>query len=188
MNRRPRFFHGALAAGALAVLASVTVVTLTPILGAGSVIRCVAPLLALAYLLYLFRATRARTGRVVTLTAWAGLAFLAWWIAPPLPLYLLLHVGAIWLIRSLYAYSSLIPAMMDFALSAIGVLTFSWAFMRTGSVFMATWCFFLVQALWAWIPRNFRQGRSLHTTTANTSRFERARREADAALRQLFSQ
>lgn len=188
MNRRPSFIHGVLAAAMLALLASVLIAGLTPFISLASVIRLAAPLLALAYLLYLFRTTRAGTGRVVTLAAWGAMAALAWWFAPSLPFYLLLHVGAIWLIRSLYAYSGLIPAVMDFALTAFGLVTFAWAFARTGSVFLATWSFFLVQALWAFIPRKIQGRKSSPAQSTDNTHFERARRQADAALRQLFSQ
>lgn len=188
MNRRPRFMYGALLALALAVAAAISVVVLSPFLGLGSVIRLLTPLLSLVYLVYLFRTTRARTGRVVTLTAWSTLAVIAWWSVPSLSLYLLLHAGAIWLIRSFYAYSSLVPAVADLALSAIAAATFGWAFMRTGSVFLATWCFFLVQALWTFLPRRLPAKGKNKAQTRDNARFESARRQADAALRQLFSQ
>jgi hypothetical protein len=188
MNHRLRFHHGVIVAALLAILAAVAVTLLTPFLGLGSVIRLTAPLLALAYLLFLFRSVRARTGRVVTLSAWGVMAVLAWWFAPSLPFYLLLHVGAIWLIRSIYVYSGLLQAALDFALSTVAVLTFAWAFMRTGSVFLATWCFFLLQSLWPLIPRVFQQRKAASDDRADEGQFERARRQADAALRQLFSQ
>lgn len=188
MNRRPRIIHGVIAAAMLAFLATVLVVALSPFLGLGGVIRLAAPLLGLAYLLYLFRSTGASTGRVVTLSAWCLLSLAAWWFVPSLAFYLLLHAGALWLVRSLYAYSGFIPALIDLALSAFAVATFAWAFMRTGSVFLATWCFFLVQALWAFIPENIRKADRRPESTAHQDGFERARRQADAALRQLFSQ
>jgi hypothetical protein len=188
MNRRPGFFHGVMAAAALALLGSALILVLSPFLGLATVIRLATPFLALAYLLYLLRAARARTGRVVTLSAWGIMSLAAWWFAPSLPFYLLLHAGAIWLIRSLYVYSGLFPALIDLALTAGSVLAFSWAFMRTGSVFLATWCFFLAQALWAYIPLKVQGRNSTTPQIPDNSRFDRARRHADAALRQLFSQ
>jgi len=188
MNRRPRFRHGVVAAALLALLATFLIAVLTPFLGLESVIRLAVPLLALTYLLFLFRSTRARTGRVVTLSAWSLMALVAWWGDPSLPFYLLLHVGAIWLIRSFYVYSGVLQAALDFALSTLAVLTFTWAFMRTGSVFLATWCFFLVQALWPLVPGAFQRSKSKVEQLRDNQSFERAQRQADAALRQLFSQ
>ena len=91
-----------------------------------------------------------------------------------------------WLIRSLYSYSSLIPALMDLGLCVLSTLAFGWVFMRTGGVFLATWSFFLVQALWVAIPARM-GGREALRATAGNERFDRARRQADEALRQLFS-
>lgn len=188
MNSRPRFSHGVIAAAILACAAAAMVAVLTPFVGLAGVIRLAAPALGLAYLFYLMRATRARTGRVVTLTAWGLFSVLAWWFAPSLPFYLLLHAGAIWLVRSLYAYSSLVPAIIDLVLSTTAVLVFAWAFVRTGSVFLATWSFFLVHALWTYVPRRLQRGAAGASAAADSAGFDRARRQADAALRQLYSQ
>jgi hypothetical protein len=186
--KKPTFIHGVVAAIVLAFIASAMVAAVTPFLGLGSVIRLAAPALALAYVLYLFRSSRQRTGRVVTLTLWAALTAITWWTGPPLAAYLLIHAGAVWLIRALYSYSGLIPALIDLGLCAISVLVFSWAFMRTGSVFVATWSYFLVQALWVAIPAKIEGGRAARMQPVTNEPFERARRQADAALRQLFSE
>lgn len=185
--RAPTFLQGAVAAAFLAFLASATIATLTPVIGLGAVLRLAAPLLAAAYLLYLLRASRQRTGRLATLSLWAALALVTWWIAPPLPLYLLIHAGAVWLIRSIYSYAGLIPALMDLGLCALSVLAFSWVFMRTGGVFLATWSFFLVQALWVAIPARIGGREPAPAAGDGNERFDRARRQADSALRQLYS-
>ena len=100
--KRPTFFNGVVVAAVLGFFASAIVATLTPFVGLGAVIRLVIPLLGLAYLLYLLNRTAERVGRVTTLTLWTAMAAVTWWIAPPLPLYLMVHVGSIWLVRSLY--------------------------------------------------------------------------------------
>lgn len=184
---RPTFLHGAAAAAGLAVAASVMVALLTPFLGLGAVLRLAVPALAGAYLLWFFRTNRQRTGRVVTLSLWTALAVAAWWLAPPLPVYLLAHAGAVWLVRSLYAYSGVIPALMDLGLSALSALALAWVLLRTGSVFLAAWTFFLVQALWVAIPARIEGRTATRAPGADNERFERASRQADAALRQLFS-
>lgn len=187
--KRPSFLHGVIVAAVLGFFASAAVATLTPFVGLGSVIRLVIPTLGLAYLLYLFGRNEERTGRVTTLSLWAVLAALTWWLAPPLPLYLLVHVGAIWLVRSLYFYSGVLPALLDFGVSALSVTAAVWAISRTGSVFLATWFFFLVQALFVSIPPAIR-GRRIEQRMATTDNeeFDRAKRDADKALRQLFTQ
>ena len=187
--KRPTFFHGVIVAAVLGFFASAIVATLTPFVGLGAVVRLVIPALALAYLLYLFSRSTERLGRVTALSAWTVLAVFTWWIAPPLPLYLLTHVAAIWLLRSLYFYSGLLPALMDLGISTLSISATVWAITRSGSVFLATWCFFLVQALFVAIPPALAKKRTeQRSTPAESEQFEVARRQADQALRQLFTQ
>lgn len=187
--KRPTFLHGVFVAAILGFFASVVVATLTPFVGLGAVIRLVIPALGLAYLLYLFSRSNERLGRVTALTAWGALAALVWWTAPSLPLYLLVHVAAVWLIRSLYFYSSVLPALLDLGVSTLSVSATVWAISRSGSVFLATWCFFLVQALFVAIPPTVKgKQKSQPIRAIENEGFEQARRQADQALRQLFTQ
>ncbi len=187
--KRPSFFHGVLVAAVLGFFASAVVATLTPFVGFGTVIRLVIPTLALTYLLYLFSRSEERVGRVTTLFLWSALAAITWWVAPPLPLYLLIHVGAIWLVRSLYFYSGVMPALLDLGLSSLSITATVWAIIQSGSVFLATWCFFLVQALFVVIPTAVKRKHSATRNAATDSnKFEHAKRNADQALRQLFTQ
>jgi hypothetical protein len=188
MNR-PGFFHGVVVAAALGFFASAVVATLTPFAGLAAVIRLVIPLIALAYLLYLLNRSGERLGRVTALMLWSAMTAVTWWIAPPLPLYLMIHVGAIWLVRALYFYSGVMPALMDMGLTAVSLSAAVWAMTRSGSVFLATWCFFLVQALFIAIPPALqRRVKADPSPVVDNENFDRARRQADAALKQLFSQ
>ena len=187
--KKHSFLHGVIVAAILAFFASAVVATLTPFVGLGGVLRLVIPALALAYLLYLLGRSAERTGRVTTLSLWTALALAAWWFAPPLPVYLLIHVGAIWLVRSLYFYAGLLPALMDLGLSGLSVSAAVWAATRSSSVFLATWCFFLVQALFVAIPPAIKSKRQARQRAAvENEAFDNARRQADRALRQLFTQ
>jgi len=187
--KRPTFFHGVIVAAVLGFFASAIVATLTPFVGIGAVIHMVIPALGLTYLLYLFSRSEERVGRVTTLSLWSALAAITWWLAPPLPLYLLIHVGALWLVRSLYFYSGVLPALMDLGVSTLSISATVWAITRSGSVFLATWCFFLVQALFVAIPPAIKsKQKAPRNTVTDNENFERARRNADQALRQLFTQ
>lgn len=187
--KRPSFFQGVIVAAVLGFFASAVVATLTPFVGLGAVIRIVIPALGLAYLLYLFSRSTERVGRVTTLTLWTALAAATWWIAPPLPLYMLIHVAAVWLVRSLYFYSGALPALMDLGVSTLSISATVWAMTRSGSVFLATWCFFLVQALFVTIPPAVKsKDKAQQDTALESETFEHARRRADQALRQLFTQ
>lgn len=185
--KRPSFLQGVVVAALLAGLASVLVGGLLPFVSAASVFRLVIPALGFAYTVYLLSRSPHALGRVTTLTSWFVIAGAAWWFAPPVMLYLLIHVGLIWLVRVLYFYSGMIPALMDLGLSAVSVTALTWSVTRSGSVLLATWCFFLVQALFVAIPKTIAREPAIDSTH-NNERFERAHRQADAALRQLFSQ
>ena len=186
--KRPSFLHGVIVAAMLGFFASATVAALTPFIGLGAVLRLVIPALGLAYLLYLFSRSKERLGRVTALTLWGALALITWWLAPPLPLYLLIHVAVIWLLRSLYFYSGVMPALMDLGLSALSVSATVWAISRSGSVFLATWCFFLVQALFVGIPgRIGHKHPDRHPDPDPGDRFQHAYRIAEGELRKLTS-
>jgi len=192
--KRPSFLHGVIVAAVLGFFASAVVATLTPFVGFGHVVRLVIPALGFAYLLYLFSRSEERLGRITTISVWSALAAITWWMSPPLPMYLLIHVAAVWLVRSLYFYSGILPALMDLGLNTLSISASVWAITRSGSVFLATWCFFLVQALFVAIPPSAKKNAKasgdtpLRNIAAENESFERARRQADQALRQLFTQ
>ena len=187
--KRPTFVNGVFVAAVLGFFASAVIATLTPFVGFGAVVRLVIPALGLAYLLFLFSRSPERVGRVTTLFLWSALATVTWWLAPPLPLYLLVHVGAVWLVRSLYFYSGILPALLDLGLSALSISAMVWAITRSGSVFLATWSFFLVQSLFVTIPPAISARKKVaQSAPGRSGDFDRARRQADEALQQLFSQ
>ncbi len=179
------FPEGVIVAAALAIVASICSTVFAPLIGALAITRLLVPALALAYLLYLFSRSRERSGRLVMLAAWGFIAVLAWWLAPPLPLYLMIHTSALWLVRSLYFHSGLLPSLLDMALGACSVIALSWALSRTGSVLLASWCFFLVQALFVAIPRSLAGNGA---TVPLDDGFQRAHTAAQAALSQLIRQ
>jgi hypothetical protein len=185
--KRFGFLQGVFVAAVLAFVSSALLATLTPFLGIGSAVRMVIPAISLAYILYLLRASDERTGTVAIVSLWSALAIVTWWISPALPLYVLIHVGAIWLVRSLYFHSGVIAPFMDLGLSAIAVSAFVWALTHTGSVLLAAWSFFLVQALFVGIFR-FTPGQPPHVASTGNEGFDRARRQADDALRLLLNQ
>ena len=111
-------------------------------------------LIALAYVGYLLTRSRARVGRITALALSVVVAGVAWGVELPLAFYLIVHVGLIWLIRSLYFYSGVVPALMDLGLSALALTAAVWATLQSGSIFLTIWCFLLVQALHVVIPRS----------------------------------
>lgn len=184
--KRPGFLQGIGAAAALAVLSGIAITVGLLISSGPVVIRLLAPLLAICYLGFLLRGTSERTGRLTLMSAWLVASVAAWVLVPSLSNYLLIHAGMIWLVRSLYFYSGILPALLDAGLTILSAAAFAACVTRTGSIALSTWCFFLTQALFVFLPADL-QRRKSSSIAVDNARFERARIQADNALRQLMS-
>lgn len=183
---RPSFLEGAGVALVIAAAASMILIALSPPWSKLAVLYPLIAAVAFVYLIYLLRRSRERVGRVVVVVCWligAGVLGLA---EPPLLLYVAAHLGMIWLIRSLYFYTSVLSALADLGLSAFSLIAAAWAANQTGSLFMTLWTLLLVQALFIAIPASFRK-ESGKDETAETDEFHRAYVNAEAALRRLTS-
>jgi hypothetical protein len=156
---------------------------LGPMLLAGYALRAVIAIVAFAYVLYLIGKSGERVGRVTTVVCWLAVALGAAVAGLPLGVYVLLHVGLIWLVRSLYYYSGVLPALADFGLGLLGVVFAVWAAQRTGSAWLAFWCFFLTQSFHVLIPQSLGSRESQASGPDDT--FNRAHRMAEEAIRRL---
>jgi hypothetical protein len=183
MNR-PSLAQGIFTALVLALGVSVASAALAPLVAPGVLTFILVSVASLCYLVYLLRAAGSGTGRATVLAFWAALGVTSWWLAPPLPVYVMIHVGAIWLIRALYFHARPLPALLDLGLSGLAACALAWSAANTGSIFMATWFFFLVQAFFVVVPEHVGKQTSGTTLNGNAS-FERARQRADEALRTL---
>ena len=180
---RPGFVEGAGVALALALGGGIAFAALVPMLAGGLVLRGVVAACALGYLLYLLARSGARAGRVTAVAAWLATTVLAWWFAPSLLLFLLAQAGFLWLLRALLFHRGALAALADLGLTALGLAAAGWALARTGSVGAALWCFFLVTALFAFIPPRFPRRAAPESSTPD--RFQQAQRAAETALREL---
>ena len=156
---------------------------LAPMLSASFALRAVIAIVAFAYVLYLIGKSGERVGRITTVACWLVAALGAAAAGLPLAAYVLVHVGLIWLVRSLYYYSGLLPALADFGLGVLGVVFAVWAAQRTGSAWLAFWCFFLTQSFHALIPQSLATRESRARGADDT--FNRAHRAAEEAIRRL---
>ncbi|HET8698058.1 MAG TPA: hypothetical protein VFO94_11255, partial [Gammaproteobacteria bacterium] len=150
--RRPSLGLGISAGFVLSMGGAAVLAALWPLVGYGVALRAVVALLGFAYVLYVLGRSGERVGRVTTVAAWALAAALAWASGIPFVAYVLVHVGLIWLVRSLYFYSGVLPALADLGLSVLGAAFAVWAAHRSGSALLAFWCFFLVQAFHVLLP------------------------------------
>jgi len=186
--KRPGFMEGVVVALCASVAGGVVAGALSVALVPGSVIRAVVAMLALAYVVYLLGRSRVRVGRVTALAAWVTGAALTWWTAPPLAAYLLAHLFMVWLVRALYYHTGVLPALADLAVVCAGLAGAVWAAVATGSVFVSTWCFFLVQAAFVLIPSRKRRGPCpSNAINLDDDAFQRAHRAAERAVARITS-
>jgi hypothetical protein len=179
---RGGFWRGAALGLVASTAGAVAFHACAPWLGSASAFRAVLLMLAAGAALYALVDAKARVGRVVAVVAWGLLLAALLLVDPPLSLLLGTLVFGLWLTRSLYRYQALWQAGADAALSLFALAAGVVALRHSQSVFLALWCFFLLQAATAWIPR----------TTASTpppagDRYDQAQRSAEAALRRLAS-
>lgn len=184
--KRPGFFEGVGLGLVLSLVGGVLFVAFALVFSSETVLALLIALLGLAYTVYLLGRSGERVGRLTALILWFAAAGLLWLWTPILPIYLLFHLGLIWLVRSLYFHASLLSALADLALNGLALATALWAAERTGSVFLSLWCFFLVQALFVHIPSWTRQpGSQSPNDTEDEDAFGHAHRAAEAALRRI---
>jgi hypothetical protein len=179
---RPSFLSGAAIAAVLAVAAGASFAGLTVSLTQTLAVRIIVTLLAGSYALYLLCQSNERTGRVVTVAAWCVAAAVIAASVPTLTLFLIAHTCLIWLVRTLYFHESTITALFDLGLSALALASGIWALRSSHGLALATWSFFLVQALFVVLPSG--APRSTQADDGNQA-FQRAQRSAEAALRRL---
>jgi hypothetical protein len=167
--------------GLLASVAGMVVFHIVaPLLGSGAALRATVAALAAAGAIAMLLDRGHRAGRCVAFAAWLAVLAALFVFDPNLWLWAALPVFALWLMRSLFRYQRLWQAGAD-ALIALFALATAWLTLRhSHSVFLALWCFFLVQALTSLVP----QARPATPPPAG-DRYDQAQRNAEAALRRL---
>ncbi len=184
--KRPGFFEGVGVALSASLAGGVLFTALADLFAGGFVLRGLIALLGLLYVAYLLRRSEERVGRITTLSLWLAAALGIWLLGLSLPLYLLAHLSLVWLVRSLYFHTGPIAALADLGLLLFGLAAAVWAWLETGSLGLAFWCFFLVQALFVLIPANLRRGPSRRSAAATEADpFQQAYRTAEAAVARL---
>jgi hypothetical protein len=183
--KQPSFLEGVAIALAASLIGSILFSALAPLLGGGTTLRLLIAGIGFGYLIYLLNRAQRRTGRVSLVAFWVLLAGLLGALELPLLPYLLAHLFAIWLVRCLYFYSGLLPALADLGLSGLSLAAGIWAFSHSGSLFLTIWSLLLTQALFVAIPPRI-GGDSAPRRMAEDP-FERAHRNAQAALNRIVS-
>ena len=186
--KRLSFGNGVVIALLLSLAAAAIFAALTPVLSTYTLICTIISLATLAYQLLLLRSSGIRFGRATICGAALVIMVLAFYLAPPLAVFALLHIGLIWLTRCFYYHSSIFIALGDLGISLLGFAAAIWAIQHSNSLFLAFWCFFLVQALVLPALQAARQTPSSQSPynsdqSDHNRRFQRAYRSAESTLR-----
>jgi len=180
--KRPSFWHGVAVALVLSIVGALAFPLIKLLLGHGLALRGLIAGLGFAYLLVLLHESQVAVGRIVTVVVWLVLTACLFLFDPTLWVWLLVQVGLIWLVRCLNLHGSLHAALADAGLNGLAVAAGLSTALHTHSVFLTLWTFFLIQALYALIPKL--RGSSAQPET-HAEGFEQAYRTAEAALRRL---
>lgn len=141
--------------------------------------------LSLGYLIYLYRYSDIRQGKVILFVVWAMVNFSVWLFDFDLITLLGINLATIWLARSLYFHASVIAAFLDLLLIIMAGGAASWALLHTGSLLAAIWIFFLCQSLFCAIPNFSKPASEIQFGTNHANRFQSAHRVAEEAVRKL---
>ena len=182
---RPSFNEGLLLALFISLVSSFLYAALTWFLSELGVIQLLITLTSFFYMMYLLVRSDETRGRVVIVAIWGAMTVLLWVLSVPITLYCLLYIGYIWLVRSLYYYSSLFCSVVDFVLVALSLLFSTWAYYETYSVFMSLWCFFLMQSLFVFIPEKTGSFNTKNNVRHKTGDFNQSFKNANEAVRKL---
>jgi hypothetical protein len=169
----------------LSLVGAAFAASLTLALPASGAYRAVIAALGLAYVLHRLSVASDRVGRVVTVIVWCAAAIVTWLVAPPFAVYVAVHAGLIWLVRTFYVHADLRGALADLGLSVLSLVFAVWALRRTESFFFGSWCFFLIQAMHIAIPAWLAKRAPHGGDDLPEDRFGQAHRSAQEALKRL---
>jgi len=188
--RSHQTFFGAIIVGlGLSAFGAVLTTSLTLFTDPQTALRCVVATLGLLHLAHGMRGGDKRTGRLVAASAWLIGAVVVWTAPLGFTAYVATHAALAWCLRAPFRFSSPFSVLADLALTAMAAVAGSAAAIATGSPFLAFWCFFLVYALHASIPRDLPSYLSTHTVSGNAGdgAFDEAHHIAQTAINTLAS-
>ena len=185
---RPTLLEGVLIALVLSLSVSPLVVFVQLAIGSLLAWKIGAMAVAYAYICYLLARSGRRSGRVTLGLLALTVLLVSLVLHLRFPTLLLLCVALIWVIRS-FAYSrSLVSAVLQGGVCVLGCGAALMMYGHSGSLALALWSFFLVQAAFVFIPAQcMRRPATPSTTTLGSAPddFGRAYHAAEQALERL---
>jgi hypothetical protein len=155
--QRPTLLEGILVALVVSLAASPVVFLLSLLLGTVMAGKAVIVVIAYAYIVYLLAQSGRTAGRTTLavlslLVLLASVVFAARWTTV-----VLVAVALIWGIRACTYSRSLVVWLLHGGLCLLGLGAALWAYTHSGSIVLAVWSFFLLQALFVCVPPRLAQ-------------------------------
>lgn len=188
--QRPTVLEGILVALVVSLAASPVVFLLSLVLGTVMAGKAVIAVMAYAYILYLLAQSGRTTGRV-TLAVLSLLALLASLVLEARwTTVVLVAVALIWSIRACTYSRSLVVGLLHGGLCLLGLGAALWTYTHSGSLVLAVWSFFLLQALFVYVPPRLAQQPAATGGIAGqeVDSFVQAHQAAQTALGRLRTQ
>lgn len=178
----------------IALIASIVVASLFTVMSSlfigGNLFKLLVAALSFVYILYLLMRSKERVGRVSVIVIWFAVTLTSFVFISSIMLYVAIQLFMIWLMRSLYFYNSIFSALIDLAMTSMSLVVAMWALSVSGSLFLTFWSFFLVQALFVYIPKNFSSKKESESSQfshySEDDKFEYAYHAAEVAVGKLF--
>ena len=139
--------------------------------------------LSFAYTIHLVSAGSRGAGQLTLVVLWLPVSAGIWLWSPGLLPTLIAHSLFIWTVRAVTYHRGWWPMLLDLGLCALALLSTFWAAERTGSLFVTLWCFFLAQAFYVVLPKQW--SARFPDYRQSNDQFEQAFRVAESAARSL---
>lgn len=186
MNSKPTLMEGAVIGIAISIGVSLFFVGGISLLSGGLGFRFLTGIIFLIYTLYLLSKSQEKTGKITIISIWLLVSVLNFLFTESVLLYVTIYIAMTWLIRSLYFYNSLLSSGIDLLVTVLAsfICLLTWNY--TGSLLLTIWSFFLIQSLFVFIPRHYRDSpfTNANSRSVNTA-FEQACRNAEVSLEKL---
>ena len=186
--KKATFFEGVGFALISSIVVAVIFTVMSHVFLNSNIFRILVAGLSFSYIIYLFLRSNERIGKVTVISTWFIITLFSLVFVSSLLLYIVIQLLMIWMMRSLYFYNNVFSALTDLALTGMSLVVAIWAMSVSGSVFLSFWCFFLMQALFVFIPKNFiGKDKTEPVFPINDDRFEQAYHTAEVAVSKLIN-
>jgi len=186
MKSNISFIEGIGIAILISVTGSIFFIAMSSLISGGILFKVLVSFVSSAYLFYLLIRSHEKSGKITVLITWLSSLVICFIAIDSALLYLVTHIVAIWLTRSLFYYNSVLSSLVDLLLSASSLIAAIITWQLTHNLILSLWCLFLIQATYIYIPKQFSKPNTTHNTISDIEHnFEQAHKSAEIAIRKL---